>query len=296
MRTRTSTAPDDAKRVTMQVSTVGIVCNAALTVFKLVAGIVAHSVGHSGRCRALGVRHSRFADRDDRRGLFPQGGRCQPPLRARKARVHRVHPAGQHPRARRRSHRLRGRDEDRPRRDAGCPRRARAHRGGRVHRRERGAVLVHDRGGQTHPLRVAQGRGVAPPVRRAVVHRQLCGRARRAARRAHPRPHRVDRHLPVHLQGGLRHLPREHRPLVDRRATRTPLPPCARRCSAPPASCVWTISRRGCSAAGRMSTPRSPVDGALPLRDAHVIAEAVHHELECDYPDVKHCTVHVNPA
>ena len=42
MRARTST-PDDAKRVTMQVSTVGIVCNAALTVFKLVAGIVAHS-------------------------------------------------------------------------------------------------------------------------------------------------------------------------------------------------------------------------------------------------------------
>lgn len=51
----TASAPDDAKRVTMQVSTVGIVCNAALTVFKLVAGIVAHSVGHSGRRRALGV-------------------------------------------------------------------------------------------------------------------------------------------------------------------------------------------------------------------------------------------------
>ena len=43
MRARTSSTPDDAKRVTMQVSTVGIVCNAALTVFKLVAGIVAHS-------------------------------------------------------------------------------------------------------------------------------------------------------------------------------------------------------------------------------------------------------------
>jgi len=28
----------------------------------------------------------------------------------------------------------------------------------------------------------------------------------------------------------------------------------------------------------------------------NVIAEAVHHELERDYPDVKHCTVHVNPA
>ena len=30
--------------------------------------------------------------------------------------------------------------------------------------------------------------------------------------------------------------------------------------------------------------------------DAHVIAESVHHELERDYPDVKHCTVHDNPA
>ena len=38
------------------------------------------------------------------------------------------------------------------------------------------------------------------------------------------------------------------------------------------------------------------VDGALPLRDAHAIAERVHHELEHDFPDVKHCTVHVNPA
>lgn len=43
MRAHTSSTPDDAKRVTMQVSTVGIVCNAVLTVFKLVAGIVAHS-------------------------------------------------------------------------------------------------------------------------------------------------------------------------------------------------------------------------------------------------------------
>lgn len=80
MRARTSSTPDDAKRVTMQVSTAGIVCNAALTVFKLVAGIVAHSSAHSGRCPVpLGVRHSRLADRDDRRGLFSQGGRRQPP-------------------------------------------------------------------------------------------------------------------------------------------------------------------------------------------------------------------------
>ena len=38
------------------------------------------------------------------------------------------------------------------------------------------------------------------------------------------------------------------------------------------------------------------VDGTLPLRDAHAIAERVHKELEHDFPDVKHCTVHVNPA
>ena len=38
------------------------------------------------------------------------------------------------------------------------------------------------------------------------------------------------------------------------------------------------------------------VDGALALRDAHVITEAVHHELEHEYRDVKHCTVHVNRA
>ena len=47
---------------------------------------------------------------------------------------------------------------------------------------------------------------------------------------------------------------------IDRlvgRAMPTPSLPCARRCCAPPASCAWTISRRGCSAAGRMSTPRS---------------------------------------
>ena len=38
------------------------------------------------------------------------------------------------------------------------------------------------------------------------------------------------------------------------------------------------------------------VDGTLPLRDAHAIAERVHKELEHDFPDVQHCTVHVNPA
>lgn len=36
-------------------------------------------------------------------------------------------------------------------------------------------------------------------------------------------------------------------------------------------------------------------DGNLPLREAHKIAEGVHHTLEAEYPEIKHCTVHVNP-
>lgn len=36
-------------------------------------------------------------------------------------------------------------------------------------------------------------------------------------------------------------------------------------------------------------------DGDLPLREAHAIAEAAHHTLEQEFPEVKHCTVHVNP-
>lgn len=36
-------------------------------------------------------------------------------------------------------------------------------------------------------------------------------------------------------------------------------------------------------------------DGNLPLREAHAIAEAAHHTLEREFPEVKHCTVHVNP-
>lgn len=36
-------------------------------------------------------------------------------------------------------------------------------------------------------------------------------------------------------------------------------------------------------------------DGDLPLREAHAIAETAHHTLEREFPEVKHCTVHVNP-
>lgn len=37
-------------------------------------------------------------------------------------------------------------------------------------------------------------------------------------------------------------------------------------------------------------------DGDLPLRDAHAVAEAVHRKVEANFPEVKHCMVHVNPA
>lgn len=37
-------------------------------------------------------------------------------------------------------------------------------------------------------------------------------------------------------------------------------------------------------------------DGDMTLRAAHAIAEAAHHRMEEAFPEVKHCTVHVNPA
>ena len=38
------------------------------------------------------------------------------------------------------------------------------------------------------------------------------------------------------------------------------------------------------------------VDGGLSLCQAHAIAEQVHEAMEADFPMVKHCMVHVNPA
>ena len=37
-------------------------------------------------------------------------------------------------------------------------------------------------------------------------------------------------------------------------------------------------------------------DGDLPLKVTHATAQAVHDTLECQFPQVKHCMVHVNPA
>lgn len=36
-------------------------------------------------------------------------------------------------------------------------------------------------------------------------------------------------------------------------------------------------------------------DGALSLADAHAIAQRVHDKLEREFPDIKHCMIHVNP-
>lgn len=38
------------------------------------------------------------------------------------------------------------------------------------------------------------------------------------------------------------------------------------------------------------------VDGDLPLREAHAIAERVHAAVERDFPDIKHIMIHVDPA
>jgi divalent metal cation (Fe/Co/Zn/Cd) transporter len=37
-------------------------------------------------------------------------------------------------------------------------------------------------------------------------------------------------------------------------------------------------------------------DGDRTLRETHAIAENVHHAIEKEFPLVKHCMVHVNPA
>ena len=38
------------------------------------------------------------------------------------------------------------------------------------------------------------------------------------------------------------------------------------------------------------------VDGNKLLYDAHQVANDVHNRIEAEYPQVKHCMVHVNPA
>lgn len=38
------------------------------------------------------------------------------------------------------------------------------------------------------------------------------------------------------------------------------------------------------------------VDGDLPFRYAHMVAERVHNNVERDFEDIKHIMIHLNPA
>ena len=37
-------------------------------------------------------------------------------------------------------------------------------------------------------------------------------------------------------------------------------------------------------------------DGSLPLVEAHDIAQNIHDDIEREFPQVKHCMVHIDPA
>lgn len=257
MRTRTSTAPDDAKRVTMQVSTVGIVCNAALTVFKLVAGIVAHS--------SAIVADAVHSASDILGSLIVMIGA----IFSHKA-ADASHPYG-HEKLECIASILLGNI-------LVLVGAAIGYAG--VMKIVRGETLAAP--GVLALIAAVVSIGVKEGLYWYTI--AAAKRIRSVSLKAEAWHHRSDAlssigsfagvlgarlGVPIldpiasiviclfifKVAYGIFHESIDR--LVDRRATRIPSPPCARRCSAPPASCAWTISRRGCSAAGRMSTPRS---------------------------------------
>ena len=268
MRTRTSTAPDDAKRVTMQVSTVGIVCNAALTVFKLVAGIVAHS--------SAIVADAVHSASDILGSLIVMIGA----VFSHKA-ADASHPYGHE--------------------KLEC-----------IASILRGNILV---------LAAVVSSGVKEGLYWYTI--AAAKRIRSVSLKAEAWHHRSDALSSIGSFAGVLGA-RLGVPILDPIAS---IVICLFIFKVAYGIFHESIDRlvdRACDpdtvAAMRETMQRTPgvvrvddiktrlfgsrtyvdaeiaVDGALPLRDAHVIAEAVHHELERDYPDVKHCTVHVNPA
>ena len=262
MRTRTSTAPDDAKRVTMQVSTVGIVCNAALTVFKLVAGIVAHS--------SAIVADAVHSASDILGSLIVMIGAVF------------SHKAG-------------------------------------VMKIVRGETLAAP--GVLALIAAVVSIGVKEGLYWYTI--AAAKRIRSVSLKAEAWHHRSDALSSIGSFAGVLGA-RLGVPILDPLAS---IVICLFIFKVAYGIFHESIDRlvdRACDpgtvAAMRETMQRTPgvvrvddiktrlfgsrtyvdaeiaVDGALPLRDAHVIAEAVHHELERDYPDVKHCTVHVNPA
>ena len=276
MRTRTSTAPDDAKRVTMQVSTVGIVCNAALTVFKLVAGIVAHS--------SAIVADAVHSASDILGSLIVMIGA----VFSHKA-ADASHPYG-HEKLECIASILLGNI----------------------------LVLVGAAIGYAGVMKIVRGETLAAPGVLALIAAVVsigvkeglywytiaaAKRIRSVSLKAEAWHHRSDALSSIGSFAGVLGA-RLGVPILDPIAS---IVICLFIFKVAYGIFHETMQRtpgvvRVDDIKTRLFGSRTyvdaeiAVDGALPLRDAHVIAEAVHHELERDYPDVKHCTVHVNPA
>ena len=296
MRTRTSTAPDDAKRVTMQVSTVGIVCNAALTVFKLVAGIVAHS--------SAIVADAVHSASDILGSLIVMIGA----VFSHKA-ADASHPYG-HEKLECIASILLGNI-------LVLVGAAIGYAG--VMKIVRGETLAAP--GVLALIAAVVSIGVKEGLYWYTI--AAAKRIRSVSLKAEAWHHRSDALSSIGSFAGVLGA-RLGVPILDPIAS---IVICLFIFKVAYGIFHESIDRlvdRACDpdtvAAMRETMQRTPgvvrvddiktrlfgsrtyvdaeiaVDGALPLRDAHVIAEAVHHELERDYPDVKHCTVHVNPA
>ena len=288
----TASAPDDAKRVTMQVSTVGIVCNAALTVFKLVAGIVAHS--------SAIVADAVHSASDILGSLIVMIGA----IFSNKA-ADASHPYG-HEKLECIASILLGNI----------------------------LVLVGAAIGYTGITKIIHGETLAAPgmlaliaavvsivVKEALYWYTIAAakRIRSVSLKAEAWHHRSDALSSIGSFAGVLGLPildpiasiviclfifkvafgifRESIDrLVDRAADTDTVAAMRRTMLRTPGVVRVDDLKTRLFGSRTYVDAEIAVDGALPLRDAHAIAERVHHELEHDFPDVKHCTVHVNPA
>ena len=288
----TASAPDDAKRVTMQVSTVGIVCNAALTVFKLVAGIVAHS--------SAIVADAVHSASDILGSLIVMIGA----VFSNKA-ADASHPYG-HEKLECIASILLGNI----------------------------LVLVGAAIGYTGITKIIHGETLAAPgmlaliaavvsivVKEALYWYTIAAakRIRSVSLKAEAWHHRSDALSSIGMLGARLGLPildpiasiviclfifkvafgifRESIDrLVDRAADTDTVAAMRRTMLRTPGVVRVDDLKTRLFGSRTYVDAEIAVDGALPLRDAHAIAERVHHELEHDFPDVKHCTVHVNPA
>ena len=283
----TASAPDDAKRVTMQVSTVGIVCNAALTVFKLVAGIVAHS--------SAIVADAVHSASDILGSLIVMIGA----IFSNKA-ADASHPYG-HEKLECIASILLGNI----------------------------LVLVGAAIGYTGITKIIHGETLAAPgmlaliaavvsivVKEALYWYTIAAakRIRSVSLKAEAWHHRSDALSSIGSFAGVLDpiasiviclfifkvafgIFRESIDrLVDRAADTDTVAAMRRTMLRTPGVVRVDDLKTRLFGSRTYVDAEIAVDGALPLRDAHAIAERVHHELEHDFPDVKHCTVHVNPA